>query len=74
MICYFLDGCLTLSLLLAQLGNESILTLQVHFFSFREHLVASAASCTARMIMLVTCLKKYKQGDKEEIHHLIIMH
>lgn len=42
--------------------NGDILTLQVHFFSFREHLVASAASCTAWMIMLVTCLNENKKG------------
>lgn len=47
--------------------NGDILTLQIHFFSFCEHLVASAASCTAWMIMLVTCLKqkqKRNMGDK----------
>lgn len=42
--------------------NGDILTLQIHFFSFCEHLVASAASCTAWMIMLVTCLNKNKKG------------
>lgn len=32
-------------------------TLQIHFFPFCEHLVASAASCAAGMIMFVPCLQ-----------------
>lgn len=48
--------------LIALFWNGIILTLQIHFFSFCEHLVAPAASCTARVIMLVTCLNKNKKG------------
>lgn len=38
-------------------------TLKIHFLSFCEHLVASAASCTAGVIMFVTCLQDLS-GDK----------
>ena len=33
------------------------LTLKIHFLSFCEHLVASAASCTTRVVMFVTRLQ-----------------
>lgn len=38
--------------------NGYKLTLQIHFFSFCEHFVTSAASCTTRVIMFVPCLKQ----------------
>lgn len=34
-------------------------TLKIHFLSFGEHLVASAASCTAGVVMFVTCLQDF---------------
>lgn len=34
-------------------------TLKIHFLSFCEHLVASAASCTAGVVMFVTCLQDF---------------
>lgn len=54
-------------------AGEGSLTLQVHFLSFCEHLVASAASCTAWMVMLVTCLKENRKGDKARTQHHILM-
>lgn len=38
------------------------LTLKIHFLSFGEHLVASAASCTAGVVMFVTCLQEKREG------------
>lgn len=34
------------------------LTLKIHFLSFCEHLIAPAASCTAGVVMFVTCLQE----------------
>lgn len=34
-------------------------TLKIHFLSFCEHLVAPAASCTAGVVMFVTCLQDF---------------
>lgn len=41
--------------------KEILHTLQIHFLSFCEHLITSAASCTAGMVVLISCLRKQKR-------------
>lgn len=38
-----------------------LLTLQIHLLSFCEHLITPAASCTAGMVVLISCLRKEKK-------------
>lgn len=38
-------------------NRAGLFTLQIHLFSFCEHLIAPAASRTAGMVVLISCLE-----------------
>lgn len=43
------------------------LTLQIHLFSFREHLIAPAASRTAGVVVLISCLQTQSMPNRRDI-------
>lgn len=45
-----------------------LLTLQIHLLSFCEHLITPAASCTAGVVVLISCLRKVKKKKFPSVH------